>query len=353
MSLYSQFGRWYAFIRVYDEKTDKRKRIKRSTGIIDDGTRGSRERAALSAARIERRFAAQGVGQNRTTLKQAFVRLVEARELAGQGTERTLYAAKALFDGLGPDLCMVDISYQTLSSYASMRLRTVTPDTVRREFAELTRAFKEVSLVPPKLPKLAKPRRGERWLTSEECSMLLAHVPTHRERHIVSYLHLGLRRGELYQMDAVDTSMKEVRVRGTKTEGADRPMPLSPAALAALGVPLKPWSNGNRDLKRYAHLAGLGRVTFTDLRRTFATHLAMAGVPILHLMHLMGHKSTRMLEQVYARVGAGQHMHDAIARLPWAPRTEAGHAGPLESVKSVESCTAEEPKTAENDEEAE
>lgn len=351
MSLYSQFGRWYAFIRVYDEKTDKRKRIKRSTGVIDDGTRGSRERAALSAARIERRFAAQGVGANRTTLKQAFVRLINARELAGQGTERTLYAAKAVFEGLGPDQVMADISDQTLSTYARIRLKTVTADTVRREFAELTRAYKEVSLKPPKLPKLAKPRRGERWLTPDECYRLLAYVPAHRQRHVVSYLHLGLRRSELYKVDVPFSN--EVRVRGTKTEGADRIMPLSPAALAALSAPLEPWSNGNRDLKRYAHLAGLGRVTFTDLRRTFATQLAMAGVPILHLMHLMGHKSTRMLEQVYARVGAGQHMHDAIARLPWAPRTEAGHAGPLESAKSVESCTDGEPKTAENDEEAE
>lgn len=52
-----------------------------------------------------------------------------------------------------------------------------------------------------------------------------------------------------------------------------------------------------------------------DLRRSFATEMAIKGVPMLFLMHLMGHASTAMLEKIYARVGRGQHMHDAIALL--------------------------------------
>jgi len=69
----------------------------------------------------------------------------------------------------------------------------------------------------------------------------------------------------------------------------------------------------NRACKRAGIPTGL---TTNDLRRTYATLMARAGVPILHLRDLMGHSSTKMLEKVYARVSQDQHMHDAIAHLP-------------------------------------
>lgn len=68
-------------------------------------------------------------------------------------------------------------------------------------------------------------------------------------------------------------------------------------------------------------------VTPNDLRRTFASWLAQAGVPLFHAAKLMGHGSTKMLERVYARL-APENARSAIAMLPASitatPHTRTG-----------------------------
>jgi integrase len=56
-------------------------------------------------------------------------------------------------------------------------------------------------------------------------------------------------------------------------------------------------------------------VTPNDFRRTFASWLAQAGVPLFTAAKLLGHGSTKMLERVYARL-APQTLREAVARLP-------------------------------------
>lgn len=330
MQLYSQWGRWYVFAYVYDPVQDRRKRVKRSTGILDDGTRSARERAALVGAEIERNLTVRRVRGPSTTLKEVFEELVRSRELARQNAERTLYAAKAFFDVLGPDTIAGQLDSAALRRYAQFRMVTVDSNTVRREFAELRRGLNLSKIPVPEFPKLPAARPRERWLTSDECVRLLEATPEHRKNLIMAYLQCGLRRSEAYKLELLPAS--EMRVHGTKSAGANRLMPLTDLASEAVRYGFTEWKNGNRDLKRYAKRAGIGPITFNDLRRTFATHLARAGVPILHLMALMGHKSTRMLEQVYARVEAGKHLHDAVARLPW---TNAGQLEPLLPAKTA------------------
>jgi site-specific recombinase XerD len=68
---------------------------------------------------------------------------------------------------------------------------------------------------------------------------------------------------------------------------------------------------------RRTSLRAIGEaVSVNDLRGTYATHMARAGVPILTLAKIMGN-SVAMLEQVYAQVGKrGDHLQQAASKLP-------------------------------------
>lgn len=61
------------------------------------------------------------------------------------------------------------------------------------------------------------------------------------------------------------------------------------------GDPLLCYNNNlNRDFKRACCLAGLGHVRPHDLRHTFASGLAMAGVPLNTIRELLGHATMTM-----------------------------------------------------------
>lgn len=193
-----------------------------------------------------------------------------------------------------------------------------------------------------------------------------------RREYIVAWCQTGLRESELYAIEArhVDAERRELHVPGTKTEQAARLVPLTPAALDVFrrraearptGTLFPRWGKVQRDLDlaclriearlnpgwkrpdgrapRGGHEAGehapqrsakgapvpkrdrvhppvrFETVSPNDLRRTFASWLAQAGVPLHHAAKLMGHASIKMLERVYARL-APKTLHDAVAMLP-------------------------------------
>lgn len=335
MHLVSVDGKFYAFC-YYITETGERKRKRRSTGIRDDKTAASRRRAEIAGAAIERSL---GLGQNRVarqdTIKSAFEALLRRRQLAGDppaAVEITLQKGAAIVKHFGPDFLASDIDEDALVAYAFARQSIVVSSTIRREFAELRSALKSIGLKLPVTPKLGKVAPRERWLTPDECFKLLAQFSLNRQDYILTYLQTGVRKAELGKLRSDDVFEGPagwcLRVRGTKTAGSDRVVPLTDTALAVvrrrLGAILFPdWGMLDRDLRKASRRAGLGPVSCNDLRRTFATQLAIAGVPILHLAALMGHKSTRMLESVYARVGRGAHMTAAINLLPNLGRTNA------------------------------
>ena len=61
--------------------------------------------------------------------------------------------------------------------------------------------------------------------------------------------------------------------------------------------------------------AGIARVSCNDLRRTFATWLAEAGVPEAVTASLLGHASSQMVRRVYTRIGR-EAQRRAVAMLP-------------------------------------
>jgi site-specific recombinase XerD len=214
---------------------------------------------------------------------------------------------------------------------------------------------------------------GTDWLENgEQCAALLEHTSDSkygkakidRKPHVIAYIHTGVRRDELYLIhpEHVDLDRGVVEVDGTKTDGAKRTVALSTTArevfkrqlrTARPGRPLfAPWGKCNRDLKanwlrarralierarmRAEEAAATAaaepdyraaerlditlprRLSFNDLRRTFCSLMAAAGVPAHHCADLLGHKSLDMVMSVYKRV-APVSLQAAVDALPALP----------------------------------
>ena len=74
--------------------------------------------------------------------------------------------------------------------------------------------------------------------------------------------------------------------------------------------------NVQRDFNRIVDRAGIKRCTLHDLRRTFASHLAMAGVSEAIVKELTGHASISTTLRYYTRI-APHALRSAQARLPF------------------------------------
>ncbi|HEX8299013.1 MAG TPA: site-specific integrase, partial [Rubricoccaceae bacterium] len=139
-------------------------------------------------------------------------------------------------------------------------------------------------------------------------------------------LGTGLRPGEQRGLLWADVRLDEggpgptVRVRGTKTAGSSRPVPVAGAALdvlrkraaertaEAVDAHVFTGAGGgpvaldflSKRLQKLAEAAGVGKnVTGYSLRHSYGTRMAAAGVPLLDLARMMG-TSAAMIERHYA-----------------------------------------------------
>lgn len=365
--VYVRGRKFWADCYYFDADSGERVRKERSTGIRDDGTAQSRRTAERVARDIE---ASLATGQSRrargTPIASAYASLVDAKTLAGKAdatiaitVEKSSHVLR-FFRGRDCE-SLTDADLKAYALHATQKRKA---PTVERELRELCLALKSVNVAPPKMPELAKSKPRERWLTVDERVRLLEQVMPRWREHVVMYMQLGLSKSELFHITPgdVDLDRNTVHVRGTKAKSRDRvmPMPLDVRLIIerrlhllasdhlrnaqSLGKASKQvdlviapifgrWNPGNADrhLRLAARRAGLGRLSFNDLRRTFATALAREGFTALQLKPLMGHTSTRMLDQVYARMGIGaeaQHVVDALPVTPEDAREQHGRGVP-------------------------
>jgi integrase len=198
------------------------------------------------------------------------------------------------------------------------RGRSVRPATINRELGFLSGIFSEaerrgyvernpvrgIALLPERNDKL-------RWLTEEEEGRLLAYCPTFLRPIVLLAIHTGMRRGEILNLKRVDLNFKDglIRVADTKNHKV-RYIPMNVKAREildqtpeVLGVPfvfVNPES-GDRYVDtthaflRACRCAGITGLRFHDLRHTFASRLAQAGIPLNNIRELMGHGSMQMV----------------------------------------------------------
>jgi integrase len=168
-------------------------------------------------------------------------------------------------------------------------------------------------------------------------------------------VHTGLRRGELDGLlrDSVDFNRKEIIVRRSYCHKTDRlnnftkskkvrRVPLNAFAFRILReralvgmeeriLPADYHNISECQLKPACRKAGVSEITFHDLRHSCASHLAMAGVPVIKIKELLGHSDLKTTMR-YMHLAPGGL--DGVTDVLLSPSQNA--TPPAESGKNVE-----------------
>lgn len=338
----SWIGSWYG--------PDGRK-IRRKVG----SARTSGERDGLTKTQAEERFRNMReanqprVPGERVTMLEAGEELRRRLEMRGRKKSHRMTVASDLRNHIAPFFAGQEldrIEPKDIERYIAVKLRTLAPKTVRNHLNTMHSVF-DIGMRmgwcrrnPVKLadrPVIKTTETRIKFLDQPELEELLAlPYPDDAFGSIEPTLYLtaamtGLRQGELLGLRwrDVDLAARKLRVvspyvRGEfndpKSEGSGRSVPLAARvadALAALrsrsayshdgalvfchpesGNPLDR-SKLIRRFKRAITHAEVRAVTFHELRHTFGTRMAAAGVPLRTLQHWMGHADSKTT-QVYA-----------------------------------------------------
>jgi integrase/recombinase XerD len=189
------------------------------------------------------------------------------------------------------------------------------------------------------IPYGKKPKTLPAVLSRDEVAQLLALVPQPTERLILQATYAcGLRASEVLHLRVADIDSSRTLLWVRHGKGAkDRSVPLSPALLEALRAHwrwLRPaaWlfpgrtPTGQRSLgalqrvvRRAVRAAGFTKkVSLHTLRHSYATHLLEAGVDLLTIQRLLGHRDLQT---------TAQYIHLSAPRLGQTPGLLEGLPG--------------------------
>lgn len=192
-------------------------------------------------------------------------------------------------------------------------------------------AFPKIKAAPKKLPTVLSDAEVERLLAQPQLDTVLGL----RDRALLALLYgTGIRASECAELSEADVDLGEHTVRVSGKGGHQRVVPLNDSVVAALRVyrqqrgsaaPRAPFflSRRRRALSRtavYERVRSWGqrakldkRISPHQLRHTFATHLVRAGVGLVTIRDLLGHRwitSTQVYLHITAedlRFAAAQH----------------------------------------------
>jgi integrase len=230
--------------------------------------------------------------------------------------------------------------------------RTLSPKTLNNVLVVLSHALqvarkRNLIATVPEIDWVKLPPQEFDFLGFEEADRLITAADGQWGTMIAVALRTGLRQGELLGLRWIDVDLSAGRltvrqnyVDGlyvTPKSGKPREVPLSEGARLALQAhrhergPLvfcdaagSVLSDGKmeRPLKRAYTAASLRPIGWHTLRHTFASHLAMRGVPLKVIQELLGHASI-VTTQRYAHL-APHVARDAVKLLDRAPSAASG-----------------------------
>ncbi len=183
-----------------------------------------------------------------------------------------------------------------------------------------------------------RPKTLPEVLSGEEVSRLIECTANLKHRAFILTLYsAGLRLNEAAHLTIPDIDSKRMQLKVASGKGAkERRVPLSPRLLRELrtywktshpptylfpgrtnDVPLAP-TTIQKVCKVSAAKAGIGRnITPHTMRHSFATHLLEAGVDLLTISRLLGHKSfSTTMKYLHVRQ---LHLHSVPSPADWLP----------------------------------
>ncbi|MFH1619676.1 MAG: site-specific integrase [bacterium] len=227
------------------------------------------------------------------------------------------------------DVPLNSITPQRIEEYKASRKGFVKEATINRELACLKTIFSKAVLWgyaaanPVKLVRLYREElKPVKILTAGERGRLFENSPEFLRPILLAALKTGMRRGEILSLkwQDVDLANHNIHVRRTKA-GKLRIIPIHPELHEVLlrlnetrgGDCVFSGPKGDRlsddgairtSFDAAVEKAGLGALTFHDLRHNFASELVMKGADLRTVQEYLGH-STLMMVQRYAHVSEG------------------------------------------------
>ena len=228
------------------------------------------------------------------------------------------------------DVTLSAVTRERVEGYKAHRRRDVGPATVNRELALLKHALRlavewdYLEASPAARVKLFKEPPGRlRYLSREEADALLEACSSVVRPVVTTALYTGVRLGEILALDwdHVDLERRQLRIVNSKNNET-RVVPINDILYNTL-TGLKPKKGevfksgrgvGYRSVRTAFETAvkkaGIKDFTFHDLRHTFASWLAMEGVPMSTIGKLLGHKTPQMTMR-YAHL-APEYLADVV-----------------------------------------
>lgn len=224
-------------------------------------------------------------------------------------------------------MLITEITTRRVEQYKAYLLRQgSSPKTVNNQLAILNTclvtAYEWLCIpgTPPKVKRLKCPPPRMDYLSPEECDLLLNHATDTTRDLILVALRTGMRQGELkgLQWSSIDWQNQSIVVRhswnddtkelGSTKSNRERHIPMHADVYGALfykkratghvftkesGRPLDD-DYLQRRLRALCKKVSLRKIGWHTLRHTFASHLAMCGVPLNTVQALLGHSTIQM-----------------------------------------------------------
>lgn len=208
-----------------------------------------------------------------------------------------------------------------------------------------------------KVKMLKEPPGRLRYLTPEEIHLLLKECTSSHLHAIVTIaVNTGMRRGEILDLTWENVDLRNGYLLVVQSKNGDRrEVPINAKVREVLtgivrrldspyvfcDVKDRMFRSGRNAFVRACKRAGIHDFRFHDLRHTAASIMAMAGVDLMSIMKILGHKTFQMTLR-YSHLSPG-HLRNAVAAIDRALTLPSDPASQFTSQSSESSLPTSDP----------